>query len=175
CVLDGVVDVARNDSAKLGDSSVIKPALGAAQQVADTQQLLFFSHAAVRHFPKSAGFWKVLGSAFDMKGQKDSSLWAYKQALALDPADVSSALLIAKAIVDGTVYDTAHAPPKSDTVALRAYRNAFADKLDTARAYVTKALASPDTSLRTSAALILLNGGSKIAQQAQGYDRAYPW
>src|SRR5207249_10677645 len=86
-----------------------------------------------------------------------------------------TALLIAKAIVDGTVYDTAHAPPKSDTVALRRYRNAFADRLDSARAYVAKALASPDTTLRTSAALILLNGGSKIAQQAQAYDRAYPW
>jgi len=174
CVLDGFVDVVKNDSSKLGDSSVIKPALGAAQQVADTQQLLFFSRAATRHFPKSAAFWKALGSAFDMKGKKDSSLWAYKQALALDPADVSSALLIAKTIVDGAVYDTAHAPPKSDTLALRAYRNAFADRLDSSRVYLNRALASSDSTQRLNAMVILLGAGSKIAQ-AGAYDRAYPW
>jgi len=174
CVLDGFVETVRNDTSKLADSSVIKPALGAAQQVADTQQLLFFTHAAVRHFPKSAVFWKALGAAFDMKGQKDSSLWAYKQALALDPSDANGALLIAKTIVDATSYDTAHAPPKADTAALRPYRNAFADKLDSARAYINKAAASPDSNLRITAAVILLNGGSKIAQ-TQAYDRALPW
>ena len=174
CVLDGFVNVVQNDSSKLGDSSVIKPALGAAQQVADTQQLLFFSRAAVRHFPKSDAFWKALGAAYDMKGQKDSSLWAYKQALALDPGDVGSALLIAKTIVDGTVYDTAHAPPKSDTLALRAYRNAFADRIDSSRTYLNRALASPDSTLRLNAMVIMLGAGSKIAQ-AGAYDRAYPW
>jgi len=174
CVLEGFVEQIKNDPAKAGDSTVLKPAIGAAQQVSDTQQLLFLTHAAVQHFPKSEAFWKTLGAAFDMRGQKDSSLWAYKQALALDPADASTALLIAKTIVDGTAYDTAHAPAKTDTVALRKYRNAFADKLDSARAYIGKALASPDSGLRISAAVILLNGGSKIAQ-AQAYDRALPW
>ena len=175
CVLDGFGDVVKNDSSKLGDSSVIKPALGAAQQVADTQQLLFFSHAAVRHFPKSAVFWKTLGSVFDLKGQKDSSLWAYKQALALDPADVSSALLIAKTIVDGAAYDTAQASKlKSDTAALRAYRSAFADRLDSARVYLNRALGSADSTQRLNAMVIMLGAGSKIAQ-AGAYDRAYPW
>src|SRR5207253_8312443 len=84
------------------------------------------------------------------------------------------ALLIAKTIVDATSYDTAHAPPKADTAALRPYRNAFADKLDSARAYINKAAASPDSNLRITAAVILLNGGSKIAQ-TQAYDRALPW
>ena len=175
CVVDGFVKTIMSDSAKQSDSTFLKAAIGAAQQISDTTNLLLFARAATRHFPKTPSFWEALGTAFDLKGQRDSSVWAYKQAFAADPNRLKTALLIAKAIVDGTVYDTAHAPPKSDTVALRAYRNAFADKLDTARAYVTKALASPDTSLRTSAALILLNGGSKIAQQAQAYDRAYPW
>jgi len=175
CVLDGFGDVVKNDSSKLADSSVIKSALGAAQQVADTQQLLFFSHVAVRHFPKSAVFWKALGATFDMKGQKDSSLWAYKQALALDPADVSSALLIAKTIVDGAAYDTAQASKlKSDTAALRAYRSAFADRLDSARVYLNRALGSADSTQRLNAMVIMLGAGSKIAQ-AGAYDRAYPW
>ena len=174
CVLDGFVNVVQNDSSKLGDSSVIKPALGAAQQVADTQWLLFFSRAAVRHFPKSDAFWKALGAAYDMRGQKDSSLWAYKQALALDPGDIGSALLIAKTIVDGAVYDTAHAPPKADTAALRGYRNAFADRVDSSRTYLNRALASPDSTQRLNALVIMLGAGSKIAQ-AGAYDRAYGW
>ena len=175
CVLDGFTAKVQADSSVLRDSTFLKAAIGAAQQISDTANLLLFARAATRHFPKNAPFWEALGAAFDLKGQRDSSVGAYKQAFAADPNRPKTALLIAKAIVDGTVYDTAHAPPKTDTVALRAYHNAFADKLDSARAYVTKALASPDTSLRTSAALILLNGGSKIAQQAQAYDRAYPW
>jgi tetratricopeptide (TPR) repeat protein len=174
CVLDGFVEQIKNDPAKAGDSTVLKPAIGAAQQVSDTQQLLFLTHAAVQHFPKSEAFWKTLGAAFDMRGQKDSSRWAYKQALALDPADVSSALLIAKAIVDGAVYDTAKAPPKADTVALRAYRNAFADRLDSTRTYLNRALSSADSTQRFNALLIMLGAGSKIAQ-AGAYDRAYVW
>src|SRR2546429_5963936 len=40
---------------------------------------LLFAHAAVRHFPKSAAFYKALAQGFDMKGQRDSALWAYKR------------------------------------------------------------------------------------------------
>ena len=174
CVVDGFAKQLVNDTTKQGDSTFLKAALGAAQQISDTANLLLFAHAAVRHFPKSAAFYKALAQGFDMKGQRDSALWAYKQSLAIDPSDVANALLLAKAIVDGAVYDTAHAPPKSDSVALRAYRNAFADKMDSAKAYLTKALASPDSNLRLNTALILLTASSKIAQ-AQAYDRAYPW
>src|SRR5439155_1485723 len=84
---------AKGDSSKAADSTVLKAALGAAQQVSDTQRLLFFSRTAVAHFPKSAAFWKALGSAYDLKGQKDSSVWAYKQSLKLDPTDVKASLL----------------------------------------------------------------------------------
>jgi tetratricopeptide (TPR) repeat protein len=174
CVLDGFAAQVRNDTTKLADSGFVKSAIGAAQQVSDTQQLLFFSRVAVRHFPKTPTFWEALGAAFELKGQRDSSVWAYKQAFEIAPNRYQTALLVAKAIVDGTDYDTTAAPAKSDTVAIRAYRYAFADRLDTARTYVTKALASPDSNLRTSAAVIMLTGGSKIAQAA-AYDRAYGW
>jgi len=148
CVVDGFVQQLKNDSTRQADSSFLKSAIGAAQQISDTQDLLLFAHTATRHFPKHAPFWEALGAAFDLKGQRDSSVWAYKQAFAIDPNRYNTALLIAKTIVEGTVYDTAHAPPKSDSVILKAYRNAFADKLDSARAYVTKALASPDSTMR---------------------------
>ena len=175
CVLDGFVDVVKNDSSKLGDSSVIKSALGAAQQVADTQQLLFFTHAAVRHFPKSAAFWKALGSAFDMKGQKDSSLWAYKRALAIDPSDSQSGLLVAKTIVDGATFDTAQATKlKSDTAALHRLRTTFADQLDSARSYLERAAASPDTNVQVNAGAIMRTAGEKLVRAGAG-DRATWW
>jgi tetratricopeptide (TPR) repeat protein len=175
CVVDGFAAQFAADSTKRADSTFLKAAIGAAQQISDTAHLLLFAHAATRHFPRSAVFWEALGAGFELQGQRDSSIWAYQQALAADPNRVNTALLIAKAMVDGATYDTARAPAKSDTSALRAYRNAFADRLDAARPYIAKAAASPDTNLRISAAVILLNGGSKLAQQAQAYDRALPW
>ncbi len=175
CALDGFVEQIKNDSGKAADSTILKAALGAAQQISDTQQLLFFSRAAVRHFPKSAAFWKALGSAYDLKGQKDSSVWAYKQSLKLDPTDVKASLLVARGIVEGTAYDTAQATKlKGDTAALRALRHAFADRIDSAKAYLAPALSSPDSTDRLSAAVFMLTAGSKLAQ-AGAYDRAYPW
>jgi len=175
CVLDGFVDVTRNDTSKLADTTVLKAALGAAQQISDTQQLLFFSRAAVRHFPKSAAFWKTLGSAYDLKAQRDSSVWAYKQSLKIEPTDVKASLLVARGIVEGSTWDTAQANKlKSDTAALHALRNAFADRIDSAKAYLAPALSSPDSTDRLSASVFMLTAGSKLAQ-AGAYDRAYPW
>jgi tetratricopeptide (TPR) repeat protein len=175
CVLDSFVAQAQADSTKLGDSSFVKAALGAAQQIADTQQLAFFAHAAVKRFPKSAAFWKTLGAAFDLQGRKDSSLWAYRQSLALDPSDMGSTLLVAKAIVDAAVYDTAQASRlKSDTVALHQFRTAYADRVDSAKTYIDRALASNDSTARLNASLIMLTAGSKLAQ-AGAYERAYAW
>ena len=175
CVLDGFVEQVKNDPSKAGDSTVLKAALGAAQQLSDTQQLLFFSHAAVAHFPKSAAFWKALGSAYELKGQKDSSVWAYKQSLKLDPTDVKASLLVARGIVEGSTWDTAQANKlKSDTAALHVLRNAFADRIDSAKVYLAPALSSPDSTDRLSASVFMLTAGSKLAQ-AGAYDRAYPW
>ncbi len=175
CIIDGLITQYTADTSKGADTAFLKAALGAAQQLADTQQLLFFSHVAVRHVPKSAAFWKTLGAAFDMKGQRDSSLWAYKQSLAIDPNDMSSTLLVAKAIVDAVTYDTAQASRlKGDTVALRQFRAAFADRVDSAKVFIDRALASSDSTQRLNALVIMLTGASKLAQ-AGAYDHAYPW
>src|SRR3989442_153975 len=175
CVLDGFVEQVKNDPSKAGDSTVLKAALGATQQLSDTQQLLFFSRAAVAHFPKSAAFWKALGSAYDLKGQKDSSVWAYKQSLKIDPTDVKASLLVDRGIVEGTTYDTVQANRlKGDTAGLRALRSAFADRIDSAKAYLAPAVSSSDSTDRLSAAVFMLTAGSKLAQ-AGAYDRAYPW
>jgi len=174
CVLDGFAEQVRSDTAKLADTTLLKAALGAAQQISDTQQLLFFSRAAVRHFPKSAAFWKALGSAYDLKAQKDSSVWAYKQSLKIDPTDVKASLLVARGIVEGSTWDTAQANKlKSDTAALHALRNVFADRIDSAKAYLAPASSSPDSTDRLSASVFMLTAGSKLAQ-AGAYDRAYP-
>jgi tetratricopeptide (TPR) repeat protein len=175
CALDGFIEQIKNDSIKARDSTVIKSALGAAQQVSDTQALLFLGHLAVKNFPKSAAFWKALGSAFDLRGQKDSAVWAYKQSLKLDPSDVKGSLLVAKGIVESAVWDTAQANKlKPDTAALHKFRNVFADRVDSAKAYLTPALSSADSSDRLSAAVFMLTAGSKLAQ-AGAYDRAVPW
>jgi tetratricopeptide (TPR) repeat protein len=175
CTMDGFVQRVQADSGVLGDSVFLKAALGAAQQVSDTQRLLLFSRAAVRRFPASAAFWKALGQAFELQGMPDSALVAYRQSLVLDPTDVKGTLLIAKAMVDRAVYDTVQAKRlKGDTIALQALRKAFADRLDTARTYLSRGLATPDSSQQVPVAVILLTGGSKLAQ-AGVYDRAYPW
>jgi len=175
CVLDGFVAQAASDSTKLADSAFLKAAIGAAQQLADTQQLLAFAHAATRRFPKAPDFWKVLGDVEAMTGQRDSARWADEQALALDPGNVNTALLVAKTIVESATYDTAQASRlKPDTAALRAFRLQFADRLDSARTYLRPAASSPDSGPQLYAAEILLTGGSKLAQ-AGAYERAYEW
>jgi tetratricopeptide (TPR) repeat protein len=174
CVVDGFAQQLK-DTTKQGDSTFLKAAIGAAQQISDTANLLLFAHAAVRHFPRSAAFSKALAQAFDMKGQRDSALWAYKQSLAIDPSDIANALLLAKAMVDGATYDTAQATKlKGDTVALRQFRNAFADKLDSARAYLERAATSPDTATQVNAAAIMRSAGEKLIR-AGASDRALPW
>ncbi len=177
CVLDGFTAKVQADSSVLGDSSFLKAAIGAAQALPDTQRFLFFSRAAAQHFAKSAAFWKALGAAYVTTGKRDSSAWAYKNAIALDPNDVASALLVAQAIVEGAAYDTAKArqlQQAKDTAGLQALRTAFALRLDSARTYLGRAATSPDTALQINAAVILLQGGSKLSQ-AGAYDRAYPW
>src|SRR3989454_8138584 len=119
---------------------------------------LFFGHAAVKRFPKTAAFWKTLGATFDMKGQKDSSIWAYKQSLALDSNDMGSTLLVAKAIVDAAVYDTAQAGKlKADTAAAHRFRNAFADRVDSAKSYVDHALTSDRKSTRLNSSHLVIS------------------
>jgi tetratricopeptide (TPR) repeat protein len=116
-----------------------------------------------------------LGQAFELKGMPDSALAAYRKSLALDPSDTKGTLLVAKAMVDQATYDTAAANRlKSDSAQLRAFRAAFADRLDSAHALVSPSLTSPDSAQQLSAAVILLTGGSKLAQAA-AYDRAYAW
>src|SRR2546428_11837019 len=175
CVLDGFTAKVQADGSVLGDSSFLKAAIGAAQALPDTQRFLFFSRAAARHFAKSAAFWKTLGAAYVMTGKPEPSAWAYKNAIALDPNHVASALLVAQAIVEGTAYDTAKArqlQQAKDTAGLQALRTAFALRLDSARTYVGRAAVSPDTALQINAAGILLQGGSKLSQ-AGGSDHRH--
>jgi Tfp pilus assembly protein PilF len=177
CVLDGFTAKVQADSSALDDSTFLKAAIGAAQALPDTGRLLFFSRAAAQRFPQSAPFWKAYGAAYAMAGRSDSSAWAYKHAVAIDPTDVGTALLVAQAIVEGAAFDTAQARQlqlAKDTASLYALRAAFATRLDSAKTYLGRATTSPDTGLQINAAVLLLQGGSKLAQ-AGAYDRAYPW
>ncbi len=175
CALDGLTITVEKDTALLADTAFLKTAIGAAQQLSDTQALLRYSRAAARHHPRSASFWKALGAAYELAAQPDSAVWAYRHSLEIDPSDLASALLVAQTIIEGTTYDTLKAKEVAkDTARLNTLRSAFANRLDTARVYLERALASPDTVTRLNAAAIMRTSGEKLAR-AGAYDRAVAW
>jgi len=177
CALDVWIAKFEHDTAARGDTTFLKPAIGAAQQVSDTQALLKFTEAAVRHFPNNVSFVKARAGAFEQAGQTDSALVFYKKALAVNTNDVGTSLQIAKTLIDRATYDTSEARKRreaKDTVGLRRMQEAFAQRLDSALPFLRPGLASPDSTQRLAAAVIMLTGGSKIAQ-ANAYPAAYTW
>ncbi len=171
CALDVWVAKFEHDTAARGDTTFLKPALGAAQQVSDTQNLLKFTEAAVRHFPSNVSFIKARAGAFELAGKTDSALVYYKKALAVNPNDVGTSLQIAKTLVDAAVWDTTGT---KDTIAVKPKRAAFAAKLDSAKIYLRPGLSSSDSTQRLAAAVLMLTAGSKLAQ-AGAYPAAYNW
>ena len=177
CALDVWVAKADHDTALFGDTTFLKPALGAAQQVADTQALLRFTKGAYQHFPNNPIYVRARAGALEMAGQADSAIAYYKKALVLEPNDVGTSLQIAKTLIDRAVYDTARGRmlrEAKDTVGLRRFQEAFAARVDSAKPFLRPGLTAPDSGQRLAAAVIMLTGGSKIAQ-AGAYDGAYAW
>jgi Tfp pilus assembly protein PilF len=176
CASDVWVAKFQHDTALGGDTTFLKPAIGAAQQVSDTAALAMFTAAAVKHFPSNASYIKARAGTFELAGRTDSALVYYKKALVLEPNDVATSLQIAKAIVEAAVWDTAAANrvPKSDTAALNRLRAPFVQKIDSAKPYLKPGLASSDSTQRLAASVIMLTAGSKIAQ-AGAYPAAYQW
>lgn len=177
CTLGILKDEATADSTKLSDTTTLKLALANAQAAPDTQAMLWWARAAVAHYPVSGAFLKQLGGAFQMAGQIDSAVFYYQKALAQNPGDTPTSVLIAKTMVDAAVWDTAAAGPcqrRNDTTCLRQLRTPFIAKVDPARQYVTPGYAAADSGLRLAAAVVGLSGGSKLAQ-AGAYDAAYVW
>lgn len=177
CTLEILRAEVAADTAKLSDTTQLKLALANAQAASDTQSLLWWARQAVNRHPASASFLKQLGGAFQLAGPVDSSIAYYQKALAQNPGDVSTSLLIAKTIVDNAVWDTAAARPlqaRNDTAGLRQMRAPLITKLEVARPYLPAGYASPDSAIRLTTAVIGLSGGSKLAQ-AGAYDAAYPW
>ena len=112
-----------------------------------------------------------------MAGKVDSAVFYYQKALAREPGDVATGILIAKTIVDAAVWDTAISGPcqrRNDTTCLGRLRAAFVAKVDPARQYLAAGYASPDSGLRLATAVVGLTGGSKLAQ-AGAYAPAYTW
>ena len=177
CALEVWVAKAQHDTSLYGDTTFLKPALGAAQQVADTQVLLRITQGAYRHFPNNPVYIRARAGAFELAGQTDSAIAFYRKALVIEPNDVGSSLQIAKALIDRAVYDTVEARRRreaKDTVGLRRQQEAFAVRVDSARPFLRPGLASPDSGQRLAAAVIMLTGGSKLAQAA-AYNAAYRW
>jgi tetratricopeptide (TPR) repeat protein len=165
---------AQIDTTLVADTTFLKPAIGAAQQASDTVALLFFTGAAVQRFPSNLSFGKARAGAFEMAGKTDSALVYYRKVLAADPNDVATSLQIAKILVERAVFDTTGQPPRADTAAGRRFREPFVQKVDSARPYLRPGLNATDSTQRLAAAVIMLTGGSKLAQ-ANAYDAAYVW
>src|SRR4029077_18963472 len=72
CALDVWLAKFDHDSTVRGDTTFLKPALGAAQQVSDTQALLKFTDAAIRHFPNNVSYIRSRAGALELAGQMDS-------------------------------------------------------------------------------------------------------
>ncbi len=171
CALDVWVAKAQHDTALLGDTTFLKPAIGAAQQVSDAPALDKFTAGAVRHFPNNVSFIRARAGTLELAGRTDSAMVYYKKALALEPNDVGTSLQIAKAIVDAAVWDTTGA---RDTIAVKPRRAAFVAKVDSAKPYLRPGLSSPDSTQRLAADVIMLTAGSKLAQ-AGAYPATYVW
>jgi len=176
CASDVWVAKFTKDTALGGDTTFLKPAIGAAQQVADTPAVAILTAAAVQHFPRNPSYIKARAGYFELVGRTDSAIAYYKKALVLEPNDVATSLQIAKMIVEAAVWDTAAANrvPKSDTAALNRMRAIFVQKIDSAKPYLRPGLASSDSTQRLAASVIMLTAGSKIAQ-AGAYPAAYQW
>ncbi len=175
CAVEALSQQLQHDSALVKDSTFLNTAIGAAQSAADTQALLRFTQVAVRQFPTSVRFLKARGGAFEMAGMIDSAVIIYTKTLALEQGnDVTLSLLIAKTIVDHATWDAHGCVAPKDSLCLKPLQQAFAEKVDSARPYLHAGLVSPDTNQRLAAAVIMLTGGSKIAQAA-AYDRSYIW
>ena len=170
---------ATTDTAKLADTNNLKLAMGTAQGVNDTAQYLWWSRAAVRHYPKSVSFMKQFAGAYLLAGQTDSAIGVYRQVLAANPNDVQTSLLVAKTMVDAAVWDTAKSGPcqrakPQDTECLRRLREPFVAKINPARPLLGTGYAASDSALKLTAYVVGLTGGSKLAQAA-AYDDAYVW
>ena len=177
CASDVWLAKLAKDTTLQADTTALKPAIGAAQQAMDTTALDKFTAVAYRHFPNNVSYIRARAGAFEMAGRTDSAMSYYKKALTREPNDVGTSLQIAKAIVDGTTYDTTRARilrEAKDSAGIRSLQQAFAAKIDSAKPFLRPGLASSDSTQRLAANVIMLTGGSKLAQ-ANVYPAAYQW
>jgi tetratricopeptide (TPR) repeat protein len=178
CALGGLVQEAEADSSKMRDSTFLKTIIGAAQQAADTQQLVKWSGVAVRSFPSNIPFLKVHGSALESAHHSDSAVKVYVKVAQLAPTDMGVALLVAKAMVDGAVWDTTAvriARAAGDSAQIVARRAALAARLDSASVYLGRARTAPDSAIRLNAQVIHLTALAKLAGAGAPPDRVYAW
>jgi len=177
CILEMLRANVTADTTKLADTTVLKQGIANAQFDSNAVELLWWTTTAVAHYPNNMSYHKLRGGAFELAGQIDSALAEYKKVVAQNPGDVATSLLIAKTIVDHSVWDTAAAGAcqrRNDTTCLSQMRAALVTKLDPARQYLTVGYAAADSAIRLTADVVGLSGGTKLSQAA-AYVAAYQW
>lgn len=172
CVLEVANERAERDSSLLADTATLKVAIGAAQQAPDTANLCRWTQAAIRHYPRDKSFLGTRGTCFEWRSQPDSAIAVYIRAYQADTTDIANALRVAKTIIESSNYDTTGGT--RDSTLLPPRRAALAERLERARPFLNRGVASADTAIRINTSVMILTAGSKLAQAA-AYERAFPW
>src|SRR2546425_501169 len=166
---------ARADTALLADTVTLPLAIGAAEKISDTLAYLFWTGTAVQHYPRSKAYLKARAAAWQLAGKPDSAITTEIRALQIDPSDMNLSLLIAQTFVDNASYDTmAVKSCHGDTSCVRPIRDRFVQRLDTAKTYLERVVASTDTVARVNAAALMRTAGEKLVRAAAA-DAAYQW
>jgi tetratricopeptide (TPR) repeat protein len=178
CQLGALEKKAELNPTELADSTFYPTIIGAAQLAHDTVKYAHWTYEAAKRFPRAVTFLNAHGDAMTWMGKSDSALVMARKALEINANDMTIVLRVASALIERPTWDSARYNGyrrANDSTNMKAMHAAFAPSLDTAKTYLDRALAAPDTMTQLNATALLLRGGTRLAQQAQAFDRAYPW
>ncbi len=155
CALEAFQAEYELDSALVGDTIFYAQAIGAAQQLGDTEEALKWTGEAVKNVPNSVQMWRARAAALKDAGMPDEALDAYGHLIALDSTDVTALLASAQILIEGTPIDTGI--PLDTAPLLRA--DSLLQK--------AQALASDDGT-RNNIAALYFQPGARLAQKQLG-------
>ena len=161
-----------------GGHDIPRPAFGAAQQASDTAALLLFTGAAGASLPQNARLQPRRGRARSSWPALPTPRWSTIRRRSRSTRTMSPrACRIAKIYPIGP--STIRWRPQvargaKDTAGVRRMQQASPPAWILARPYAGPGWRAPDSTQRLAASVIMLTGGSKLAQ-ARAYPGAYPW
>ncbi|MDH4350191.1 MAG: tetratricopeptide repeat protein [Gemmatimonadota bacterium] len=152
CALEALEGQFDLDSSLAHDTIFFTKTFAAAQSVPDTTAMLRWSERAVTEFPDYIAAWRARAATLKLVNDRDRVLEAYDRIVALDSAQIGSALALAQYLLDSTlVIDTA--------VSLDTARLLKAEQL-----LMLAGRTATDTATSMAIATMFYNPASKISQ-----------